>query len=212
MAGQRQRQGRLAGLLADLGRRSAGERPPAPRLERMPDDAVARVLDLYRELGGRAVGLVTFRPGVWDVVLADGLVVELDEEQHFNRYRRLTLEPDWAARLPWAVEYRAHAVEHEDAALRKARRGGYWTSASTERMFGPAAPSGEFGGHGSPRWKQRALYDAMRDAVAVSGAVRLARVAVWDVVGDVPLGRVLDGRAEPDHDALAELIERRAAS
>ena len=54
-------------------------------------------------------------------------------------------------------------------------------------------------------------HDAMRDAVAASGGVRLCRVAVWDELGDTTFARVLDGRAEVDHDALAELVARREA-
>jgi hypothetical protein len=175
----------------------------------MPPEAAERVLDLYRALGGSAEEFVVFRPGVWDIVLADGLIVELDEEQHFNRYRRATLQPVWTEALPWGVDYRRYSEEHETAALRKASRGGYWASPSTERMFGPADAPGVFDSSGAPRWKQRALYDAMRDAVAAAGAVRLSRVAVWDVIGDTTLARVLDGRAEVDHDALADLVARR---
>jgi hypothetical protein len=196
-------------MLADLGRREAAARPPAPRLETMPDRARERVLDLYRTLGGHAEEFVVFRPGVWDVVLADGVIVELDEEQHTNRYRRTTLEPAWAEGLPWTPDYVRYSEAHEAAALRKAKRGGYWTSPSTERMFGRADPSGEFGDSGAPRWKQRALYDAMRDVLAVEGLVALARVSVWDDVGGTTLGRVLDDRAAEDHDALAELVLRR---
>jgi hypothetical protein len=209
MVSQRRRQARLAGLLADLGRREALERPPAPRLETMDAEAADRVLGLYRALGGDAEEFVAFRPGAWDLALADGVIVELDEEQHLNRYRRATLEPAWTDALPWASDCRTYSEQHEAAALRKARWGGYWASPSTERMFGAAAEPGEFAGGGAPRWKQRALYDAMRDAVAVSGAVRLARVAVWDELDGTTLGRALDGRAEVDPAALGALVARR---
>jgi len=209
VANQRQRQARLASLLADLGRREAAVRLPAPRLDAMPIVAAERVLDLYRALGGSAEEFVVFRPGVWDIVLTDGLIVELDEEQHFNRYRRATLEPDWTDELPWASDYRRFCDEQEAAALRKAKRGGYWASPSTERMFGPAASPGEFAGTGSPRWKQRALYDAMRDALAAAGEVRLARVAVWDDIEGTTLARVLDGRVDVDPASLLELLDRR---
>jgi hypothetical protein len=40
------------------------------------------------------------RPGAWDLVFADGLVVELDEELHFNRYRAQSLQNEWATDLP----------------------------------------------------------------------------------------------------------------
>ncbi len=175
----------------------------------MDPESAERVLELYRALGGEVESFAVLRPGVWDIVLTDGLIVELDEEQHFNRYRRITLDVPWADALPWADDYRRYCVEHEDAALKKAKRGGYWASPSTEGMFGAADAPGVFEPSGSPRWKQRALYDAMRDVLAASGVVRLARVAVWDEVGDTTLARVLDGRADVDHDALAELLRLR---
>jgi len=211
MANQRQRQARLTGLLADLGRRAASRRPLAPRLDVMPEEARDHVLGLYRALGGSAERESALRPGAWDLVLADGLHVELDEEQHFNRYRLVTLEPVWVGQLPWSAEYREYSIAHESACLRKAKRGGYWSSPSTEAMFGVADPPGTFERLGSPRWKQRALYDAMRDALAASGAVRLSRVAVWDAVDDVTLGAVLDGRADVPLEAIAELVELRAS-
>lgn len=177
----------------------------------MAPESAERVLELYRALGGEAESFAVFRPGVWDIALADGLIVELDEEQHFNRYRHTTLDVPWADALPWADDYRRYATEYEEAAMKKAKRGGYWASPSTEAMFGAADAPGVFEPSGSPRWKQRALYDAMRDVLAATGQVRLARVAVWDAIGDTTLARVLDGRAEPDHDALGDLVERRTA-
>lgn len=175
----------------------------------MPPEAVDRVLETYRALGGRGEAEHALRPGVWDIVLADGLHVELDEEQHFNRYRRATLTPGWTDDLAWSDDYRRYCDDFEAACLRKAKGGGYWSSASTEAMFGIADPPGVFDPHGSPRWKQRALYDAMRDALAATGEIRLTRVAVWDEAGDAPLGRVLDGRAPVDLEAIAELVELR---
>lgn len=177
----------------------------------MPAEAADHTLELFRALGGVDSPLVALRPGAWDIVLDDGLIVELDEEQHFNRYRAATLEPGWAQDLPWAGDYLRYSIEREGECLRKARYGGYWSSASTERMFGVADPPGTFEPHGAPRWKQRALYDGMRDALAAYGAIRLARLAVWDVQGGATLARVLDGRADPDHDELGALVESRTA-
>jgi hypothetical protein len=50
---------------------------------------------LYRRLGG-LLATPTWRPGGWDLVFGGSLVVELDEELHFNRYRALTLNSSWA--------------------------------------------------------------------------------------------------------------------
>ncbi len=61
---------------------------------------------------------------------------------------------------------------------------------------------------GAPRWKQRALYDAMKDAAALTGAgMRLARLATVDVVADSKLGAVLEGRAIVELGALGRFLE-----
>lgn len=206
------RQARLAAILHDLGFPTTAVRAPAPRLDTMPVDAAERTLDLYRRLGGRGEAALVLRPGSWDLVLDDGRHVELDEEQHFNRYRAVTFAPAWTEQLPWTADYRRYADAHETACLRKAKRGGYWTSPSTEWMFGPADPPGEFALHGSPRWKQRALYDGMRDALASVGGVRLTRLSIYDRLGDTSLGAVLDDRAPLDPELFLALVESREVS
>jgi len=45
----------------------------------------------------------TFRPGGWDLPFRGPLLVELDEELHFNCYRATTLEASWEADLPWTA-------------------------------------------------------------------------------------------------------------
>lgn len=58
------------------------------------------LLTLYRDFGGLQ-DAPSFRPGPWDLAFEGGLVVELDEELHFNQYRGATLETSWADELPW---------------------------------------------------------------------------------------------------------------
>jgi hypothetical protein len=76
-------------------------------------------------------------------------------------------------------------------------------------MFGPPGPAGVLDGFGSPRWKQRALYDAVKDIAALhSPTLQLCRLSVWDRVGDTTLGDVLAG-ATVDLPQLVEFIGRR---
>jgi hypothetical protein len=76
-------------------------------------------------------------------------------------------------------------------------------------MFGPPDTPGALDGTGSPRWRQRALYDGMKDVVALqSSTLRLCRLSVWDRFGAVSLGDVLAG-AELETAVLAEFIELR---
>jgi hypothetical protein len=92
----------------------------------------------------------------------------------------------------------ANTSETENAAPASEADGG---RARAERLFGRADPDGVFGVHGAPRWKQRALYDPMKDAAAAVGQVRLARISIYDTVEDVALHDVLYDRAHVSADA-----------
>lgn len=200
-------QHRLEDALRELGF-SEVDKPSRPKLAAMTPEAQEQVMDLYRALGGVHPD-PPLTTGPWDSAYAGNLVVELDESAHFNRYRAITLEREWAQGLPWKAAYAAYAKEFEDACRKGRSHGGYWTNPSTERQFGPPGPNGQLDGAGSPRWKQRALYDAMRDIAALHGEVRLVRLSVYDDLGGVPLGSVLSGKAPLNIDVLRALIAER---
>lgn len=70
----------------------------------------------------------------------------------------------------------------------------------------------ELTGAGAPRWKQRALYDAIKDTLPGSGLdARLSRVATHDRIGKASLGEMLDGAAPIDVVGIRTLFENRAA-
>ena len=191
---------------------SAASNPVAPRLDDLSDEAKAQVVATYRALGGTEPARPP-RPGAWDLAFEGGLVVELDEELHFNRYRATTLEAFWSENLPWHDEYLDFCSRHESECLDAGKWGKRWTTPSCESMFGPPGEPGELEGPGAPRWKQRALYDAMKDIAALtSGTVRLARLSVWDIIGDVRLGHTLVVGTPVDVNELRELVRRRTTS
>ncbi len=198
----------LADLLRKAGYREAQVRPPAPRTASLSPENADRIDAVCRALGG-TTGAAHFKPGPWDLAFSDGLVLELDEELHFNRYRLLTLGASWMSQLPWTNDYLAFAKHHEPSCLAAGQWGKRWTNPSCERLFGVADPPGTFTSVGAPRWKQRALYDSMKDIAALEGNLRLIRLATVDVVGGVRLGDALEGRALVDLDALRELVVRR---
>lgn len=200
------RAAKLNVLLLRAGLRPAPA-PPAPRLHDLGELAT-EIEDLYRQLSG-VRPYPTLRPGAWDLAFEGGLVVELDEELHFNRYRKATLEPAWMASLPWRQEYRRYCGEHEPVCMAAATWGQRWTNPSCARLFGEGGSLGDLSGTGAPRWKQRALYDAIKDAAAVLGSIQLARVATVDVAADVPLGDALKGQAEVEPGVVAELVTQR---
>jgi hypothetical protein len=101
----------------------------------------------------------------------------------------------------------------EDECVRAGSWGKRWTNEACERMFGPAAPAaGLEAPGGAPRWKQRALYDAVKDAVAsVPGGPRVVRLAVHDEIGSLTLGALLEGRGRAGSSELRAVVEQRIA-
>lgn len=196
----------LCALLADAGLGPIAATQPRPS----GAEHLEELLELYRRLGGLQ-DAPALRPGAWDLVFDDGLVVELDEELHFNRYRAFTLGSSWSADLPWIGDYLRYCVNHEGECLAAGRWGKRWTNDSSARMF-RGGPAGDLGGDGAPRWKQRALYDAIKDTASMTTlGLALARVSVYDEVDGVPLGSVLEGFAGVAHTAVAELVRARIA-
>jgi hypothetical protein len=200
-----QRAGVLKAIFVAAGLKQGGDLPNPPRLQDMDADVREQVLDMYRSLGG-AESFPHLRPGAWDMALADGRVVELDEELHFNRYRAATFRDLPLRSLPWCFAYETQCVAREPDCLRAGRWGKRWVNDSAAAMFGPAAEPGDLSApSGAPRWKQRALYDAMKDMSTMQAPARsLIRLSVHDVIAGERLGAVLDQRAAIDpHDVAA---------
>jgi hypothetical protein len=90
-----------------------------------------------------------------------------------------------------------------------------WMNASTERHFGPSAARGELDGGGSSRWKQRALYDLMKDLTQLDPDYpRLARLSIYDELPS-SAGTTLEVATHRAADAylaegVAALIEERS--
>lgn len=183
----------------------------APRLPGLPEPAASWAVANYKQLGG-VLEAPTLRPLGWDIQTTSGLIVELDEEQHFNRYRAETLRAEWSAHLPWRADYLRQCADYEHVALKRHSGGGFWTNTGSATQFGPAGPRGVLDGEGSPRWKQRALYDSMRDSLAATGAVSLARLSVHDRLGSIRLGDALRAPALLDLQMLRDLLVRRTAN
>jgi hypothetical protein len=196
----------LAEMLPRIGIGRASQKPPpVPSLATLPSRH-PEVLRLFELLGGVGAS-PALRTGPWDIACADGVLVELDEQLHFNRYRAVTLGSEWSPMLPWYVTYVEQTVAHEGDCLKTGSYGRKWSNTSCERLFGSAAEPGILAGAGSPRWKQRALYDAMKDASV--GQVRLARLSVFDDVGGIALGSALDRPGRLNLEALRDLFDVR---
>ena len=178
---------------------------PTPRLEDLCAESQAETLRLYRALGGQ-IESPALRPGAWDIRV-DGVLIELDEELHFNRYRLVTLHSVSYERLVWfpADAYQMLCQEYETDCLANGRSQKRWMNDSTERHFGPSSARGDLSGNGSSRWKQRALYDFMKDvSVLRSEAPALARISIWEPLPDasgLTVGAVVNGASGVEYAA-----------
>lgn len=114
--------------------------------------------------------------------------------------------------MPWRADYLRLCADYEPVALKRHSGGGFWTNTGSAAQFGSAGSRGVLDGAGSPRWKQRALYDSMRDSLAATGAVSLARLSVHDRLGSVRLGDALRDPALLDLQKLRDLLARRTAN
>lgn len=198
----------LRDLLIGIGFNEAPNRPPPPRLTHLPPTARAEIGVVYRQLGG-SMDSPGLRPGGWDLAFEDGLLVELDEELHFNRYRRSTLQSPRIRDLPWSRDYLRFTTEFETECLAAGKWGKRWTNPSCEALCGAANLPGSFRLNGAPRWKQRALYDAMKDISAHCTGAKVARLSVHDDVNGVRLGDALELRATLEVESLRDLLTRR---
>lgn len=100
--------------------------------------------------------------------------------------------------------------DREDACLAPGSWGSRWTNDSALRMFFGGV-AGHLDGDGAPRWKQHALYDALKDTVTASGGeARLSRVATHDRMGGLA-GRELNGAVPLDVMGIRKLVEARTA-
>lgn len=169
---------------------------------------------VYRALGGLGQFVVGIRRD-WDITIG-GVAVELDEEQHFNRYRLLTLgSPIYKELKLFPLEaYQSYCRAHERECLKKARVGNFWSNVSCERQYGAPSGQGDLAGNGSPRWKQRAFYDFVKDLTPLLLHVPMSRVCVWDSIsiGDrhISVDKALAVSVSDTTRPLVDLIELRA--
>jgi len=171
------------------------------------------VQDVYRQLGGIRPSF-PLNLGCWDMEF-EGIAIELDECLHFNRYRAITLASiayTQLSRFPLS-NYQRYCSHYEDECLRGGGYGGKWSNPSCVAQFGAASPPKDLTQNGSPRWRQRAFYDFVKDLSPLIIGVTVIRVAVWDTVVEDGYSRtVAEVLTAPSHAsgaALASLLRER---
>ena len=136
----------------------------------------SEVKSMYKELGGTQEDPpLTFGP--WDISTPK-FIIELDEENHFNRYRYKTLNSAIYQEIKGFSKdrYQQYCIKYEANCC---KYGGYWKNDSSENLFIKSDDNGCLNGTGSSRWRQRAFYDFLRDITGVISGIPVIRLSIY---------------------------------
>lgn len=197
-----QRQQNLEKFLQPLINRSSTI--PKIRAEDLSDTQLKNIEAIYKKLGG-VLEKPPINYGKYDIILKDK-VVEVDEENHFNRYREITLtSPFYKSHKGFDTSaYKSYCHLYES----KCRSyGKFWSSPSTEKQFGKAGTNGDFSNGGSSRWKQRAYYDFIKDHLKEVYNIPVIRLSIYDQLNGVTLHEILTKNKTEFSSALIDKIE-----
>ncbi len=168
------------------------------------------IFSIYRGLGGIQDDIpVGIKPKDLDIVI-NGKILELDEENHFNRYRKLTLQAGiYKINKSFDTQnYINYCGEFENNCQ---MRGGYWTSPSSEKQFGTSNIPGDFSGNGSARLKQRAFYDMLKDFIPHICGTAIKRISIYDVLQtgkqQITIHRILNEYKQENKAAFSGIID-----
>lgn len=164
------------------------------------------IQQVFSDLGGRD-GEIDFR-GKWDIV-GDQYIIELDEELHFNQYRLLTLNsPFYLCKefhsFPLEL-YKGFCHDYSERCRNAGSFGRKWSTDHSAVMFGNPAIPGDFSGNGSPRWKQRAFYDFVKDMSRLATNIPVVRLSIYDKIQYLGNTRMLGDVLDMDMVVLMEV-------
>jgi hypothetical protein len=162
-----------------------------------------QIVAVYKELGG-ILHIYPVGFGDFDII-TDTCFIELDEENHFNRYRNITLKSDFYSDCS-NFSKQSYIEYCNDFENKSGKGGNFWSSVNSERQFGVSSEPGNLDGNGSSRWKQRAFYDFLRDVYSFLQPKPVYRFSVYCKVGNATINTVLKKQKSEDYDAMYDLI------
>ena len=136
----------------------------------------SEVESMYKKLGG-ILGEPPLTFGSWDISTPE-FILELDEENHFNRYRLQTLNSNVYQMINGfrLDEYMRFCTLYESGCR---KHGGFWKNNSSEKLFVKSDDNGCLDGAGSSRWRQRAFYDFLRDVTGLIMEIPVIRLSIY---------------------------------
>jgi len=142
------------------------------------------ILETFELLGGK-----TSTP-IWQNLLPvfyfENLIICLDDETAFNRYRKITLQSSVYSHLKIRFNkfnYTRFCRSKESECLKSARTGNDWNNNALVSVFGESDPQGQLYDNGSNVWKNKAFSDFMLDCIPLFYPnFTIVRISVWDEI------------------------------
>lgn len=172
--------------------------------------------EVYQELGGIQENFPA--QDKIRTFIEPNIMLLIDEDLHFNRYRSLTLKSEIYRSLPdFPLEnYRRYCRSYEKECIKAGLKAGTWSNKESDYYFGPSSSPGDFFRNGSGGWKLNAFKDYLEDLYWPSAGYKLLRFAVYDhIMADGKLVRIdsiLERPAHPLQQHLLKFLERRINS
>lgn len=161
------------------------------------------IVNVYHRLGG-ILTTIPSRVGEYDIDTPN-FIIELDEENHFNRYRLSTLQSDiYNDNHNLDVElYKGYCKSYENKCCTHSK---YASSDSTNKQFGKSVVDGDLKDVNRTRWKQRAFYDYIKDITSLVIGVPIIRISIYEVYKGKTIETLIKNHCE---DLLIEYINMR---
>lgn len=115
-----------------------------------------------------------------------GLLIQFDDELHFNRYRKLSLESDFYKEHKGfnLMSYKTYCRNNEKECIKAGLSKGEWENPESQNIFGNSEEPGDLSleRNGSSGWKLRAWRDFLQDVSGDILGFKVLRISVYDKI------------------------------
>lgn len=114
------------------------------------------------------------------------LLIQYDDELHFNRYRKISLEAELYEDFKGfkLFDYKSLCRKREQDCLKVGLANGFWHNSDSEKLFGESEEEGDLSleRNGSSAWKYRAWRDYLQDLSSQIYKFHILRISAFDTV------------------------------
>ncbi|MEQ8358692.1 MAG: hypothetical protein RH860_04335 [Cytophagales bacterium] len=147
----------------------------------------------------------------------NGLLIQFDDELHFNRYRRITLESEFYMNYKGfnTLSYKSYCRNYEKECIKAGLSKGIWENPESLKIFGPSEEPGDLSleRDGASGWKMRAWRDFLQDVSGEILGFKVLRISTYDKImlnGKIQsLGELLNSSNKKNFSIVAKSLIRR---